>query len=248
MKSLLTIGLWALLVTASHALEVLTWNIHHAKGIDGVMDPKRLAKRIAEETPDVIFLQEVDHDTKRSQQVKQSEVIANSLAYHHCFIPAIPFQGGGYGQAILSKTPLINPRHVVLSTEGEARIAIIAETIIAKQTITLVGIHLDAGSATRRLSEINALLPHLAKITNPIILGGDWNQAPDKTLTAALADSGLKLAPITGEAWTFPANAPHEALDHFWLRGLSAEKSSVVPTGKLSDHLVVRLTVGLESK
>ena len=50
-------------------LRVLTYNIHHGEGTDGVFDYQRLARVINELEPDVVALQEVDNKTRRAAGV-----------------------------------------------------------------------------------------------------------------------------------------------------------------------------------
>src|SRR5262249_2472409 len=49
-----------------HTLRVMTYNIHAGRGTDGKLDLHRLAKIIREADVDVVAIQEVDRDTKRS--------------------------------------------------------------------------------------------------------------------------------------------------------------------------------------
>ena len=56
----------ALVVAELSELRVLTYNIHHAKGTDKMMDYERLAKVIGGMNPDIVALQEVDRETTRS--------------------------------------------------------------------------------------------------------------------------------------------------------------------------------------
>ena len=51
-------------------MKVLTYNIHHGAGIDGVLDLERIAQVIEQSGADVIGLQEVDnHWSARSNWV-----------------------------------------------------------------------------------------------------------------------------------------------------------------------------------
>lgn len=47
-------------------VRVMTYNIHHARGMDGKVDPRRIAAIIRQEQPDIVALQEVDRGVPRS--------------------------------------------------------------------------------------------------------------------------------------------------------------------------------------
>ena len=58
---------------ARRTLRVLTYNIHHGEGTDGVFDLERLAKVINDLAPDIVALQEVDKGTDRASGVMQDK-------------------------------------------------------------------------------------------------------------------------------------------------------------------------------
>lgn len=154
--------LWAftMLLSLSSGLQaftVMTWNIHRGVGMDQKLDMARTIAVIREQKADVVVLQEVDQGTARSDKRRLADQIAKGLGWHVYFGRAIDFQGGEYGQAILSPQPLRNPRVIRLSEQGEARIAVVAEIEVQNEWVTIVGVHLDASSGPRRLLEGKAL-------------------------------------------------------------------------------------------
>jgi len=55
----------AALPMLSCEIRVLTYNIHHGKGVDGKLDFARIGRVIREAKPDIVSLQEVDVRTER---------------------------------------------------------------------------------------------------------------------------------------------------------------------------------------
>ena len=55
------------------SVRVLTYNIRHGEGMDGVYDLGRIAEIIRGAHPDVVALQEVDRGTERSGRADQVE-------------------------------------------------------------------------------------------------------------------------------------------------------------------------------
>ena len=112
---------------APRRLRVLTYNIHHGEGTDGRIDLERIARVIRAADADLVALQEVDRHTRRSGGVDQAAVIAEALGYEHAFVTAIEFDGGQYGEAVLSRVPASAPRGIPLRRrvpEEEDRAAI----------------------------------------------------------------------------------------------------------------------------
>ncbi|MEO1530005.1 MAG: endonuclease/exonuclease/phosphatase family protein, partial [Planctomycetota bacterium] len=91
-------------------LRVLTYNIHHGRGTDGKFDYERLARTIAKLKPDVVALQEVDNQTTRSSGVDQAKELGRRLQMHHVFGNAMDFAGGQYGEAVLSRFPILKSK------------------------------------------------------------------------------------------------------------------------------------------
>jgi endonuclease/exonuclease/phosphatase family metal-dependent hydrolase len=52
-------------------LRVLSYNIHHAEGVDRKLDVERIAAVIQSVKPDLVALQEVDRNVKRTGGVDQ---------------------------------------------------------------------------------------------------------------------------------------------------------------------------------
>ncbi len=218
----------------------MTWNIHRGVGADGKMDLARIAAVIRAAQPDAVVLQEVDQGTTRSQGVKQADELAKLLGWQLFFGKAIDFQGGEYGQAVLSKWPIVERKIHRLSEAGEARVAIEVLLKTAEESVTVVGVHLDATSAPRRMGEIKVLLHALAATKGKMIVAGDWNQEPDGEMAPLMKAAGLVEVKKIGKVMTCPEDKPTFEIDHLWAKGLTPEGKAQVTDGKAaSDHLPV---------
>ena len=87
-------------------LRVLTYNIHHGEGRDGLFDYDRLGRIIAGVRPDVVALQEVDRGTTRADRQEQVEILGEITGMDSVFGRAMYYQEGEYGGAILARYPL----------------------------------------------------------------------------------------------------------------------------------------------
>lgn len=223
-------------------LRVLTFNIRTGTGMDGQRDLARIAKVIADHQPDLVMLQEVDNNCTRSGKVDQTAELARLTGLQAVFGPAMPHQGGEYGQAILSRTALTDPKIHKLPGPGEPRIAFSATTTTRLGSLTAVTVHLDFGTA--QTAQATALAKALETVEGPLVVAGDFNAEPGSAALAPFAKAPWVIAPKAAPAATYPADKPNTEIDYIVLRGLSATgPATVVAEAVASDHRPVCVTV-----
>ena len=228
-------------------IKVMSYNIRSGYGMDDVQDLERIASVIAAEQPDLVALNEVDQVTERSKGMDQAAQLAELLGYHHVFGPAIAYQGGHYGNALLSKqwiTASHNqqlPIHPEATDEPRALLHGTVELASGEQLEVLVT-HLGLAAEERALS-----LPFIADYAQalvPVVLLGDFNirqhnqYGEMSPLHPVLRDT----ATLTGQAgsealYSFPADEPAITIDYIWVsEGVQTESLRVIHT-EASDHL-----------
>ena len=168
---------------AAPTLRLLSYNIHHAEGTDGVLDVARIARIITESGADVAALQEMDKQTRRTLGVDQAARLAALLGWHHVFGKALHFQGGMYGLAVLSRWPIQAHRVYALPYRvgQEPRIAL--EALVLPDNglprLRLFNTHLCHLSEATRQEQVQRLLQVIPrKDALPILLAGDFNARP----------------------------------------------------------------------
>lgn len=171
-------------------LRVLSYNIHHAEGVDGKLDLERIARVIQSVKPDVVALQEVDQNVQRTQSVDQPAELARLTKMHVAFGANIELQGGHYGNAVLSRFPITRHKNHLLPNvdESEQRGVIVADIPVPQiqEPLRLFATHLDFRADDReRLASVKLINELAAKEPNrPSVLAGDLNDTPDShTLT-----------------------------------------------------------------
>ncbi|HEY3237285.1 MAG TPA: endonuclease/exonuclease/phosphatase family protein, partial [Polyangiaceae bacterium] len=92
----------------STGLRLVTYNTHHGECVDGRFELERLAAIIRSLDPDLVGLQEVDNLTVRSGNVDQARVLGELTGMRHAFGRAMDFDGGEYGEAVLSRWPILS--------------------------------------------------------------------------------------------------------------------------------------------
>jgi endonuclease/exonuclease/phosphatase family metal-dependent hydrolase len=226
------------------SLRVLSWNIHHGRGLDGMVDLERIASVISAQRPDLVLLQEVDEGCTRSGTVDQAAEIGRITGLYHAFGKAMDHDGGSYGQAILSRFPLLEPKVHRLPGDGEPRIVFSATVESPIGTLTLATTHLFQESGRTQLAQSQVAAATLLESPHPVILAGDLNAKPDSHTVKVFLQAPWTLVPKDGTGLTYPAAEPHSEIDYIILRGLrSPHPGEVIEEGLASDHRPVLATV-----
>jgi endonuclease/exonuclease/phosphatase family metal-dependent hydrolase len=166
-------------------IRILTYNIHHGEGSDGVFDLPRLAGVIRSADPDLVALQEVDERTARSSGVSQASELGRLTGLRPVFGEAMPFQGGGYGVAILSRWPILAvhnrplPRPVP-DREPRTALSVTVRPPAGFGHVTFTSTHFDFGRGNARDLQAQAINDMLVGDDQTLsILAGDLNSGED---------------------------------------------------------------------
>jgi len=166
----------------------------------------------------LVTLQEVDSVTSRTNGIDQAAELGHLTGLRPVFGRFMPYQGGAYGMALLSRWPISETANVRLPDGEEPRTALTAVVTSPKtgRSLRLVGIHFYR-TAQERLAQAVALEDVLRGDPLPTILAGDFNSTPDSEVMVHLARSWDVVA--KGEDHlTFPSYGPVEEIDYFLLR------------------------------
>lgn len=155
-------------------LKVATYNIKHAS-IDGRYTLE-IGKLIKDNEIDIIGIQEIDVNCKRSANKNIISEIANSSGYkYYKFFKTIDYQGGDYGIGILSKYEIIESVLYPLSYGSEKRVIGHAKIKYNDLIINFFVTHFDLGTYEDvRKNEFKETKELLNKYDN-FILAGDFN-------------------------------------------------------------------------
>lgn len=221
-------------------IKVVTYNIKFSRNTRKAL--KLLAQHHELDNADIICLQEMDH--------RGVKLIAHALKYNFVYYPAIlhPRNDKDFGNAILSKWPIINDQKIILPKLGTGklqRIAVGATLLINNTKITVFCVHMKmfARHHERRIP-IDRIINAIEPSVRHSIVAGDFNTFSKSNCRAILKpfkDANFHLA--TGAiGWTYKywyLLNREATLDYIFTRGMS-----VVNTGKVnnripSDHIPV---------
>ena len=168
--------------TVTDTLRVLAYNIHHGEGMDSVIDLDRIAALIRDVNPDVVTLQEVDSVVTRTNGVDQATELGRLTGMTPVYGRFMPYQGGAYGMALLSRWPIRSTENHRLPDGDEPRTAL--EMVVTSpntgRDVRVVGIHFYRTEEERaaQADSLDARLERAADAGIPTILAGDFNSEP----------------------------------------------------------------------
>jgi endonuclease/exonuclease/phosphatase family metal-dependent hydrolase len=228
-------------------MRLLSYNIH--KGIGGRdrrYRMERILQVIEEENPDLICLQEVDHNTRRSRYDDQPKMLARYFHFEEAlFQMNCPRKRGGYGNLILSRWPLQRHHHVSLRLKKrKPRGAQLVVVATPEGPLQVVNWHLGLAEKERRW-QVDHLLNHVLFRESahlPTLICGDFNDWRNKLSGAAFSRHRFRQATSPPSHYrSFPAFLAVTALDKAFYRGdLAVRHARIIRTPlakRASDHL-----------
>ncbi|CAH0345346.1 endonuclease/exonuclease/phosphatase family protein [Bacillus sp. CECT 9360] len=238
-------------------VEVMSYNIHHAEGVDGVLDLDRIARIIEESDAKIIGLQEVDnHWSERSDFQDQAKWLAERLGMFYVYganLDREPLKEGEprrqYGTAILSKYPILHSENHPLTKIGntEQRGLLEATINVKGNHLHFYNTHLALTSAEREIQirEINDIA---GQAKGPKIIMGDLNATPESKEMQLINTNYKDVFAETPEAYTYPAKNPTKRIDYiFTSDDIEANDVEVIKT-LASDHLPLTAEIELDKE
>ena len=169
-------------------IRIMTYNIYGARATSpaNAADLDALAEVIRRQDPDFVTLNEVDVFTNRTgKDVHQARDLAAKLGMEWHFSKAIDRDGGEYGDAVLSKHPIIETRSYRLpcaaSQPGEDRSLCVIRVEIDGKDLYVASTHLDhlSGDASRLVQANEIRRIRDTELDGDLILAGDLNAIPE---------------------------------------------------------------------
>jgi len=233
----------------SASLRVLSYNIHHGEGTDGKLDLQRIAEIIRGAEPDLVALQEVDQNLPRTGKVDQSAELSRLTEMHVAFGGNYQFDGGDYGNAVLSRHPIRRKQNhgLPMPTPGEPRGVLEVEIDLeGGESLILLATHFDHRPLDRSRRESAEAINKLA-VAAPnrlSILAGDLNAVPNSEVLKILRTEWH--SPESDTLLTSPAKTPRRQIDYILSRPASRWRVvdvKVLEEPMASDHrpLLVKL-------
>jgi endonuclease/exonuclease/phosphatase family metal-dependent hydrolase len=237
-------------------LKVVSYNIRYRSGDD----LKQLVKLLREDPEiggaQVIGLQEVDRNKRRTGNVNTARQLADALGMRYAWAAPPDADGDGEeetGVAIFSVFPLADVTRVLLThegPEGRRRVAVGATVRVGKTPVRVYSVHAETRMPVeQKVEHWQAVLEDLRlhpEAAGAIVLG-DFNTIKQKDVSAArrLFTGAGFTTPLADDDTTWKTFVVQLKLDWLWLRGLEARSSGIDKDVELSDHWPLWVTVRL---
>lgn len=231
----------------------MTYNIHHGEGIDNVIDISRIAQLILDNNIDIACLQEVDKEVERTNKIDIPKLLAQQTGLNYSFYKNINYQGGEYGNCILSKFPIIKDTnlHYTMLREGEQRGLL--QTVINFEgfIIAVMNTHLDyRQDDSERVSNVGQIFEVMENYLGlPLIIAGDFNDDPESRIHLQMKEKFIDVWEYLNDepGFTYPTENPNKRIDYIFIKKQNEQKEEVrmIPTkifvleSVASDHLPV---------
>jgi len=239
-------------------IKVLSYNMHRAIGVDRLFRPERIAKVIRHHKADIVLLQEVDVGVPRSRKLDLAKEMAEAAGYtHYATGLNVKLFKGKYGNATLSKFPILHSRNIDLTVGNRKARGCLHSTIEINnstdfiQSLEIFNLHLGLTSQERvrqvglliHSEEFNSLTPD-----TPCLVGGDLNDW--RTFLAPIFTDILNFECASNHSsgyhnpyLTYPSFSPTGGLDKIFYRGpmelIKRKRCWMGITRLASDHLPV---------
>ena len=227
-------------------IRAMTFNIQHAVDfINGGICLELIANTIRAFDPDFCVLNEIYGKGDGSvlpEYGNQTEIIAELLGMrHHAFCPAITIYGKPYGNAIVSKNPILSCRTVPIpepiphgypESYYENRCVFVAEF----EKYCVMGSHFGLARDEQE-NAVATVVDEVKRAEKPTILCGDFNMTPDNPILAPVFGLMRDTAKVMSEPkLSFPSDKPEIRIDYIFTSEHFTHLSADIPGVLASDH------------
>lgn len=227
-------------------LRTMTYNTYSGRNAG----MEAIAEVIRRNDPDIVALQEVERFTELNPGDTPAILAAMTGLKYHTFIYALDIRSGGdYGNAILSKYPIMEERSFRIGTPGRDYMRSFGYVRIRKKghEVCFATTHLDhRKDDSLRIAQAGEILRLTENIDIPIILGGDMNARPGEA-PVRLLESRFNIGNSTVEPTTDDDGG--KTIDYLMYAPGSAFKvisrDVDYAAGQTSDHYPVLVTFKL---
>ena len=227
-------------------LRICSYNIHRCVGTDRREDVARIAQVLTEMNCDTIGLQEVDSRPNGGHDSMQLDFLADATAMAAIPGHTIVRHEGEYGNALLTRRPVLAVRQHDLSyNRREPRGALEVDLDVEGEIVRIIVMHLGLRPAERRF-QVRKMLELLRDVPadQMVVVLGDINEWLPLGRPLRWMHGLLGHAPAER---SFPVWLPMFALDRVWVRPrhnlLAFETHRSPASRKASDHLPVKAII-----
>ena len=224
-------------------MKIMTFNIQHCLNyVTKKIDFETIADVIVAQNPDFVGLNEMRGEGTHEHYTAQTEKLSELTGMkYYSFAPAIEVPNGGpYGNAFLSKIPILNVEKIMIPDPDEkifrrdyyeSRCIIKAEL---EGGLTALVTHFGL-NPDEHVNAVKTVIKNLA--SEKCILMGDFNVRPDNFVLYPIKQRMNDTADLFDEPkLSFPSDAPDRKIDYIFVSRDIEVVSADIPPVVASDH------------
>lgn len=233
------------------SVSVGTYNILHGlnypKWLEGTeeINLTLVSDAIRQMKLDICGLNEVRNQEQVPGLCNQAKVIAENLGYNYVFAKAINYRGGEYGNALVTRYPILSYKTIPIVVPQDKRIAgqayedrvlLSADLLVDGKVLTVMVSHFGL-SADEQSMAIEVVRETVCHCQTPLALMGDFNFTSATAYYDALCrfvEDTVDL--VEGSEFTFPSPAPNQKIDYLFVNQRCKAVSTEIPAILSSDH------------
>jgi endonuclease/exonuclease/phosphatase family metal-dependent hydrolase len=225
-------------------LRVGTYNVHGHKGTDGKVVADRTFDVVRRLHADCVALQEFVNAPAPTGEALLDHW-ALSLGMHGAYAPAFERGGEEFGNALLTRWPVLEQHAHDVSLRGYRRRVVLEVLVnVEGRALQLMSLHLGVSPRERALQAQQLFELCSATRADFHLLLGDFNEWSRFSAVSRRLRAHFD---VTRQLATFPSRAPVVGLDRIWMhpRGhLREARVDASPAARLaSDHLPLIATI-----
>ena len=232
-------------------ITAMTYNICSGHNLAGDRNLMHAASVINQVQPDFVTINEVRCNTS-DVPLHQANELGRLTGYYPVFGKSIDISGGEYGNAFLTRRPLLEQEIIQIPDRTSDERAYFEHRTILRcvldvngQKLTVLSTHFGLARVEHE-SAVETMLGVIEKETNPVILMGDLNMQPDHPVIQPLFEALHDTADRKDDIKTFPSGEPVMKIDYIMHKGNIETLSVRSMDTQCSDHrpLMAELSIG----
>lgn len=226
----------------------VTYNIHSGIGLDNRYDLDRVRRVLADASPHVVGLQELNCGMWGHSDDDQAAALASGLTLTPSFCAVRPQHKGSFGIALLSMFPVVLHQQYDLSYKDAREPRFCQRVDLAVEpgrVLHVFNCHLGLATRERRFQRDRMLSDAILlseDLHHPVIVMGDFNDSPISVVHRRLEKHFVDAFRAAGKRWgpTFKAGPIPLRLDRIYcsadIRVLDCRVRNDALTRAASDH------------
>lgn len=244
-------------------MKIVSWNIKAGRGFAGILPSSNpvqylnlIADALLEMKAETVLLQEVDINVKRSGRIHQPEYLkerlekASGRSWKYCFGEAIDYQGGNFGNCVLSCFEIedfINIKLHPFKTGKENRNFLMPLVQWKGSRIGVGSFHLSVKPSQLRVQEGKIIKDVILKEgIKRCVIGGDLNAGRGGDTYHTIKEYGEEFfdaGPWEGYSYISAKDKYRARIDFIFLKGLDGRCAAIYEYEGISDHFPISVEI-----